>query len=193
MDSISPAAEKGWILDNSDLKIYRDFAIANGVGSARVIQPQTVVTAPWVRWKCQFGCVAFGKGHKCPPDTPTPAETRAVLDSYQRAILFHTEAEPSPDLTETRRKNREMLVDLEIKAFKDGYYKAFVMLSGNCSLCPECAKLTGEYCRFPGRARPSMEACGIDVFQTARNHGYDLVTLKDRGEKRNHFALLLVD
>jgi predicted metal-binding protein len=180
-------------MNNSDLQEYCDFAIANGVGNARVIQPQTVVTAPWVRWKCQFGCEAFGKGHKCPPDTPTPEETRQVLDSYNRAILFHTEAEPSPDIVEIRRKNREMLVDLEIKAFKDGYYKAFVMLSGNCALCPECAKLTAEYCRFPQRARPAMEACGIDVFQTARNHGLEVATLKDRKGKRNHFALLLVD
>ena len=180
-------------MNNSDIKKYCDFAIANGVDSAQIIQPQAVVTAPWVRWKCQFGCVAFGKGYKCPPDTPTPDETRMVLDSYNRAILFHTEAAPSPDVVEIRRKNREMLVDLEIEAFKDGYYKAFVMLSGNCALCPKCAKLTSEYCRFPQRARPAMEACGIDVFQTARNQGLDVATLKDRGAKRNHFALLLVD
>jgi hypothetical protein len=38
-----------------------------------------------------------------------------------------------------------------------------------------------------------MEACGIDVFQTARNNGFHIETLRDVTEPRNTFALMLVD
>ena len=38
-----------------------------------------------------------------------------------------------------------------------------------------------------------MEACGIDVFQTARNNGFVIETLQQENETRNNFCLILVD
>jgi len=86
-----------------------------------------------------------------------------------------------------------MLIDLEGDMFKDGYYKAFVLLAGPCDVCKQCAKATGDGCTDRYRARPSMEACGIDVFQTARNNGFHIETLRDETEPRNNFCLMLVD
>jgi predicted metal-binding protein len=86
-----------------------------------------------------------------------------------------------------------MLVALEGEIFKDGYYKAFVYLAGPCPLCKECAKVKDAACNFPGKARPSMESCGIDVFQTARNNGFSIQTLKEKTETQNLFCLMLVD
>ena len=86
-----------------------------------------------------------------------------------------------------------MLVDLEGDVFKDGYYKAFVYLAGPCRLCKECGKVTGTSCNHGDRARPSMEACGIDVFQTARNNGCHIETLREETEPRNTYCLMLVD
>jgi predicted metal-binding protein len=77
--------------------------------------------------------------------------------------------------------------------FKDGYYKAFVYLAGPCHLCKECAKMTGEPCNFGNKARPSMEACGIDVYQTARNNGFYIEPLREKGETQNIYGLMLVD
>lgn len=37
--------------------------------------------------------------------------------------------------------------------------------------CPECAYTSGEPCRFPDRAIPSLEAYGIDLFTFCTNHG----------------------
>lgn len=90
---------------------------------------------------------------------------REILDSYQRAILFHVEAAKTPGESRTKlfKWFFEMLVDLEGAMFKDGFYKAFVLLSGPCVFCDECAKLKGAACTHGNRARPSMEACGIDV------------------------------
>jgi len=116
-----------------------------------------------------------------------------VLDAYRRAILFHIRTLPAPDRSGRLKRFRTMLIDLEGEIFKDGYYKAFVFLAGPCSVCRECGKITGQPCNDRDKARPSMEACGIDVFQTARNNGFHIQTLRDETEPRNTFGLLLVD
>ena len=146
-----------------------------------------------MRWKCQFGCSTYGKGYCCPPDTPTPEQTRALIDCYHRAILFHIEAPCTPDRTKRCQEFFSMLIDLEGEMFKDGYYKAFVVLAGACRVCKECAKLKGAACSFRARARPSMEACGIDVYQTARDNGFSIATLREKTETQNVYCLMLVD
>ncbi|MCF8063009.1 MAG: DUF2284 domain-containing protein [Deltaproteobacteria bacterium] len=166
-----------------------------GATQARVISLSTVVTAPWVRLKCQFGCPGYGRSYGCPPDSPTPRQTQEIIDSYHRAILFHLEAARAPDGSRRKQRHRlyDALVTLEGEFFKDGCYKAFVFLSGPCHLCRECGKLKGEACRYGDRARPSMEACGIDVYQTARNNGFFIEPLREKSETQNIYCLMLVD
>ena len=65
-----------------------DYLRKNGAEPALVIDPHTVVTAPWTTFKCQFGCENFGKNHCCPPEAPDYTRTRAVLDSFSTGILF---------------------------------------------------------------------------------------------------------
>ena len=74
---------------SDDMKKYCDRGLAIGFTHVQPILPSSVVTAPWVRLKCQFGCVGYGLSHCCPPNTPTHEETRQVLDSYEHALLFH--------------------------------------------------------------------------------------------------------
>ena len=62
-------------------------AIEMGIEEAKIIDPGSIVTAEWVRMKCQYGCPGFGMSLCCPPRTPTPDITRKVIDSYQKAIL----------------------------------------------------------------------------------------------------------
>ncbi len=181
-------------METKDLEQYIDAARIIGATAAKVISPETVVTAPWVRWKCQFGCRGFGKSHCCPPNTPTDQETRRVLDSYRRAILIHKEALGEHSLWgEMFKEYFAKLVELEGSIFKDGYYKAIALLSGPCALCAECAKLKDSPCILGKKARPSMEACGIDVYQTARNHGFFIKTLREKTETQNIYCLMLVD
>jgi predicted metal-binding protein len=182
-------------MNSEALEGYCARALAGDATHAKLIQPTSVVTAPWVRFKCQFGCTEFGKGYCCPPDTPTPERMREILDSYQRAILFHVEAARASGESRTKRLKRffEMLVDLEGDMFKDGFYKAFVLLAGPCMLCTECGKLNGVACTFGNRARPSMEACGIDVYQTARSNGFFIQPLREKTETQNVYCLMLVD
>jgi predicted metal-binding protein len=179
-------------MKGNDLKKYADYALKEGATRVKQIHPSSVVTAAWVRLKCQFGCAGYDHSYCCPPHTPTPDETRKILDAYNRALLFHIETLSSKD-REKRKKFHQMLIDLEGDMFKDGYYKAFVFLAGPCNLCKECGKVTGTSCNHGDKVRPSMEACGIDVFQTARNNDCHIKTLREETEPRNTFCLMLVD
>lgn len=177
------------------LASYWNRVIEGRPAEAKLIQPKTVITAPWVPMKCRYGCPGHGKSYCCPPDTPTPEETRAMLDCYQRAILFHFKRGKNPGQHRKKelREFFDALITLEGEMFKDGFYKAFVFLAGPCNLCQECGKLKCASCLFPAKARPSMEACGIDVYQTARNNDYPIRPLHEKSETQNDYCLLLVD
>jgi predicted metal-binding protein len=180
-------------MEHKDLEKYCKRASKKGAAHAKPVHPSSVVTAGWVRLKCQFGCPLYNLSHCCPPNTPTPEQTREILDSYHRALLFHLEAPKKPGREKRFGEFYDMLINLEGRMFKDGFYKAFVLLSGPCHMCKDCASLKGKPCNFGSRARPAMEACGIDVFQTARNNGFSIQTLQKRTETQNHFSLMLVD
>lgn len=158
-----------------------------GVDGAKRIDPHSVVTAEWVRMKCQFGCTGFGLSLCCPPRAPAPDTTRKVLDSYEKAILLRRSLKKE----ERSRILNEIMVRLEIEIFLDGYYKAWSMGSGPCRLCKEC-DLTSP-CKHGHEARPSMEACGIDVYKTARDNGFHIEVLKTIDDERNAFGLILVE
>jgi len=81
------------------------------------------------------------------------------------------------------------MVKLERGAFLAGWYKSLALGAGPCSLCKEC---DFEQCRNED-ARPSMEACGIDVFATARANGFPIEVLKDRSSPENCYGLLLIE
>jgi len=190
---VKPVSEGGIVSADSDLAKYCALALEAGATHAKQIRPSSVVTAPWVRLKCQFGCPGYGRGHCCPPRTPTSDQTRAVLDCYQRAILFHIEIPVQESKDEGYQKYLDALVDLEGVMFKDQYYRAFLYLAGPCKQCKKCGAVEGKPCASPWKARPSMEGCGIDVYQTARNNGFPIQTLRDRTEKNNRYCLMMVD
>ena len=156
-------------------------ALEMGAIEVRAIDPVAVETGEWVRWKCQFGCGCYGSSRVCPPHSPTPGQTRALLDGYKLALLF--EAPP--------REAKRIAVKLERHLFLEGFYKAFGLGEGPCSLCQTCAFDKG--CRHPDRARPAMEACGIDVFATARKHGFSINVVRTHQDPQHYFGLVLVE
>lgn len=167
---------------------YAAAALAREVDDALIIETAKVYTAPWVRMKCRFGCPGYGGHLCCPPHSPTPEETRAVLDSYTSALLLHRHWRKGYKAVE---EFNDVIVDLETAIFLDGFYKAFSMGSGPCTRCGEC-NISGT-CVHPDRARPSMEACGIDVFATARGQNLPIKVVRSRNETRDVYGLVLIE
>ncbi|MFH1219755.1 MAG: DUF2284 domain-containing protein [Candidatus Eisenbacteria bacterium] len=164
------------------LSEFLAFALKRGADDARVINASTVECKAWVRIKCQFGCGGYNKRLTCPPFTPGPEETAAVVACYRKAIMIHC--------VSNGVVNR-IIPHLERAIFLAGHYKALGLGSGPCHLCDRCN--TKGRCVQPYLARPSMEACGIDVYATARNNGFTINVVRSRREKGNYFGLVLVD
>jgi predicted metal-binding protein len=173
-----------------DPRKYVDLALKRGADKAMLIPVRSVVTAAWVRMKCQFGCGGFGKRLCCPPHTPTPEQTARVLAGYRRALVYSYTTSSSGYRRKQRRMHR-LVAELERAAFLDGYYKAFGLGAGPCRLCAEC-NVTGR-CEHPYEARPSMESCGIDVYATARGSGIPLEVVTRADAPSRHVNLLLLD
>lgn len=152
-----------------------------GARGAKIISPSDVETSSWVRWKCQFGCGGYGSSLMCPPHTPKPEETREMLDSYKRAILFESASS----------NTKKIAVQIEREIFLSGFHKALGLGAGPCRLCQSCA--FDEGCRNPDDARPSMEACGIDVFATARKHGFTITVVRTYKDPQHYFGLVLIE
>jgi len=155
----------------------------SGVKDARIISPSDIQTAPWVRLKCQFGCDGYGQCLVCPPFTPTPDQMRKVLDAYGRGVLIHFGSEV--DI-------KAIVADLEREIFLRGAWKAFGLGAGPCYFCKKCPVEEGQ-CKHSERARPAMEACGIDVFSTVKKAGFPIEVVRTRRQCPNYYGLVLVD
>jgi len=150
------------------------------VKDAKVIPAKTIVTSEWVRLKCQFGCDMYGQRLTCPPYSPTPKKTRSMLAHYKYALLIHGDEESDIG---------DIVSKLEREIFLDGYYKAFGMAAGPCLMCAKCSKS----CRHAEKARPSMEACGVDVYSTAHANAFPIEVLKTGNCKGNYYGVVLIE
>lgn len=153
------------------------------LGFTRVVPVRTedVQIPGWTGLRCRYGCGNFGKKPHCPPDAPTPEETKHLLQKYSKALLL--EGEPPSGVFQAN------VLKAEREAFTAGFYKAFSYWAGPCALCKNCE----TPCRNPKDARPSMEGAGIDVFETVRRAGLELRTLSGRDDFVKYFALLLLE
>jgi predicted metal-binding protein len=165
------------------IKELKNRAVELGARESKIITVETVETAAWVRYKCQFGCSGFAQSLTCPPYSPTPDETRKILNSFKKAILIHCQSGSHVDIS-------KVVIKIEKEAFLAGYYKALGMGAGPCRLCRDC-NLKGE-CRHREEARPSMEACGIDVYSTARSNGFSIDTLDSAKCRADYFGIVLI-
>ena len=152
-----------------------------GASAAVLANIADIVVDERVRLKCRVPvCDSYNKNLMCPPYVPSVAEFREALKNYRQAILLQVSALLQETYTNAPREEvfipagkLHELVNLgEREAFAAGFRFAAGFIGGCCSLCDECiAAQGGTSCRVPFKARPSMEAMGIDVIATAEKAG----------------------
>jgi predicted metal-binding protein len=113
---------------------------------------------------------------------------RTALSKYEWAILFALDVKPVADFADRSKgpgpgvqwakKTLEITCHLETLAFSRGYHLATGFAQASCvkALCDQecCLVLEGKKCPYPLKARPSMEAVGIDVFRLVTKAGWDI-------------------
>jgi len=135
--------------------------------------------------KCMFGCADWGRNHTCPsrPGSPSMAEYREMFSRYSWGIIVHAH---------DKAISQKISLELESRAFHDGYYFAFSM--SDCALCKECSCVDNAPCRFPRKARPAFHSVGIDVFKTVRALGLPIDTLGDPDkDQQNWYSAIFVE
>ena len=172
-----------------DLENYRQQALALGATQTEVIPAEWVQVDERVRLKCWVGrCDTYGKNAYCPPYTPEPEFMRRAFSRFHWVVLFRSDVIPVEDVADVSRyipnavkhfrETSELAGKIEILAFADGYYLAMGFAGGSCrdNLCNGmlCQVLDSGLCRFPFRARPSMEAVGIDVYGLVAKVGWEI-------------------
>lgn len=101
---------------------------------------------------------------------------------FSLALLFQVQGGLKPGMTVEAMEKRfkevslqllDILTHLEKRAFELGFHFSLGLGSGHCKLCDKCpAGVENSSCTNPGKARPSMEAVGIDVIGTAMKAGF---------------------
>jgi len=157
-------------------------AIELGCEQAVIIHTNTIAVGRWVQLKCKYGCEEYGEKLTCPPHSPSYEEMKEILREYNKALLLHGHLS---------WQMRYITAEIEKMAFTMGFYKAFGLGAGPCKLCENCE--TTASCIRTMEARPSMEACGIDVYQTVRNHNLKIETLKNKADEVNIYGMLLLE
>ena len=162
-----------------------------GARRAAPISAGDVVIDDRALLKCQVPlCPHYGRDLMCPPNVMPVAQFREVVGRYSRAIVVNVAAaapggavggKPDGDaaedpawtgylgsLREARNRLCDVIGGLEAACIGDGHYCAAGFAGGSCTLCEEYVGVaSGLPCLYSFRARPAMEAMGIDVMVTA--------------------------
>ena len=94
--------------------------------------------------------------------------------AYQKAAVFTYKGQLSDSydvegMDAAGKRSNELLDEICERLRQDGH--SFLALGcGSCSICESCTYPSAP-CRFPQKARPSVEAFGIDVVQLAADTG----------------------
>ena len=121
-------------------------------------------------------CGVYGKCYMCPPDVGDIDKLMNEISEYSYALVYQTvtELEDSFDfegMIEAKKKSYPLAQSLRGLFDDNGIEKVLHLGAGGCGVCKTCAKQTGEPCRFPEKAMPSLEAYGINVSELARAAG----------------------
>lgn len=126
---------------------------------------------------------------------------KEALGRYRLAVAFRL---PSPQggleqEKEALEKLYRLVSILESACFYKGYHLALGLASGNCRdvFCPSerrCqATIQGKSCLHPNKARPSIEACGLDAAAIAASLGKSRSTSRSRQGALELLGLVFVD
>lgn len=141
-----------------------------GIFAAKILKFDPAVRAMCAADRCR----SYGRRWTCPPGCGTLEEIAARAAGYCRGILLQSTGMLEDDfdaetMMETERLQKERFAIYAAQVHKV-YPDCFPMSSGACELCAECS-YPDFPCRFPDKAFPSMEACGLLVSQVCADCG----------------------
>ena len=151
-----------------------DAALSCGFSGATLLPAAEIVTDRAFRDTCSTNrCGLYGKCWTCPPDVGDIDLLIKTLYGYSQALLYQTivQLEDSYDIEGmsaggARHAKQSRILGKKILPLLGT--KAMNLSCGGCRFCDRCAKQDGLPCRAPSEALASLEAYGVDVYQTVK-------------------------
>lgn len=149
-------------------------ALEAGAAKAEIISVDQIVMSEEFREACRKNiCGQWGKCWMCPPDVGDIYPLMAEIGTYRHGLWYQSigELEDSFDIEGMgEAKHRHMLISQKLEKLVKPLLGRHLHLScGGCGLCERCARRDDEPCRFPDKAMASLEAYGVNVYQTTRS------------------------
>jgi len=149
-------------------------ALQAGAAKAEIISVDQIVTSAEFLEACrQNMCGQWGRCWMCPPDVGHIDELMARLRTYQHGLWYQTigELEDSFDIEGMgEAKHRHVLLGQKLEEMVNPLLGRHLHLTcGGCGLCEKCARIDDQPCRLPDKAMPSLEAYGVNVYQTTKS------------------------
>jgi len=167
----------------SKLEKYVDLAKSLKMVDAMLISPKDVFFDIRAILKCRWGCEDFFQNSmRCHTRDTTYQERVEMVKRYNDILLVHSH---------DARELSMAVLEIERRAFLDGYYFAFAIRT--CNLCKSCAAEQGHPCPTPDKVRPCDQSFGIDVYKTARNLGLPCEVLQNQNGIQNRYGFVLLD
>lgn len=168
-----------------------------GASQAVAIPAADIVLDERALLKCLVPlCSHYGVDLVCPPNVLPVSKFREILKCYYSAILIKVDiplsnrpassgkgeeqpgtptAEYMNAVRDAKKRLHEIVCQVESLCIKEGYHFAAGLVGGSCPLCEKCVGVkSGLPCLHPFKARPAMEAMGIDVIATTKKAELDL-------------------
>ena len=141
----------------------------------KVIGTAEIPFSPAVVEACRRNvCGMYGKRWTCPPGVGTLDELERKVKAFPYAAVFTCkyDIEDSFDFEGMQEGQRQAKQVFDhVKGAMRAAGETFLALgSGGCNLCESCTYPDAP-CRFPDKAMPSVEACGVNVMQLAKQIG----------------------
>lgn len=194
-------------------KLYEK-AFELGAARASLFSARDVIVDERARLKCLVPrCPNYGT-RMCPPNIMSVSEFQKILSRYKEALLVQMEIDLShadliekygadltlsqlfqtpgylDEMTRSFQTFSTLISRLEAEAFSLGYRFAAGFSGSNLLTSPEKGKGKNSS-NIAFDARPSIEAMGIDVFETAKRAGLPISFQSD--SKSYYTGLILVD
>ena len=148
-------------------------ALDAGAAKAEIISVDQIILSAEFREACRKNyCGVWGKCWMCPPDVGDIEELMARVRTYEHALWYQTigQLEDSFDIEGMgEAKRRHVQVTHRVEELAGPLIGRHLHLAcGGCGVCERCSRLDQEPCRFPDKAMPSLEAYGVNVYQTTK-------------------------
>lgn len=148
-------------------------ALDLGATRAKVVEVKQIPFNPEFRKMCEMNsCGKYGKNWMCPPDIGDVDTLIQEAKRFAYALVYQT-VNPLEDsfdiegMLEAGEKQNMLATRINENIGQFAFSEILHLGAGGCRMCPRCAKLDNDPCRWPDKAMSSLEAYGVAVSELA--------------------------